>query len=98
MPTPRRTGDATEQSPLINGGAAAPAADDGLDRESQQDGRLAVTFFNPSLTPGRDSDVWAVRALACSWHVAKVTLMSSECLLLLLLSDAPTASAPRGGG
>lgn len=74
---PNRT--AHERSPLLNGEeSSSTLVGDGDSRSviRRRSGALAF-FFNSKYTPGLDSDTFIVRWLAYSWHVTKVTLLSS---------------------
>ena len=68
-----------ERTPLINGSSSPN--DDGAEGDNHyptQSSDTMVFLFNSEHTPGKDSDNVAVRWSAQSWHVTKVTLMSSE--------------------
>ncbi|POR35185.1 Vacuolar calcium ion transporter [Tolypocladium paradoxum] len=78
---PHRSAD--ERTPLINGETSS--ADNGqVVPPRQRSGPLAF-FFDTKHTPGRDSGSIAVRSLAYTWHVAKVTLLSSYVNFLLVM-------------
>jgi Ca2+:H+ antiporter len=80
---PGRGGD--ERTPLING-SSSPRDDDGGDENHYptQSSDTMVFLFNTEHTPGKDSDNFAVRAMAHSWHVTKVTLLSNYVNFLLV--------------
>lgn len=69
---------ASERTPLINGAGAAHAHRSNPHHHS---GSRTLHFLtNSKYTPGTDSDNFAVRAAAYTWHVTKVTLLSSTLL------------------
>lgn len=75
---PRRGED--ERTPLINGSSSPQDSGNGGDENHYptQSSDTMVFLFNTEHTPGKDSENVAVRALAHTWHVTKVTLLSSE--------------------
>lgn len=75
---------ADENSPLISNGGASSALHDtighgnGNGHISLSRGSSTMTFlFDSKHTPGLDNQNFALRHLAYSWHVTKVTLLSS---------------------
>ncbi|KOS20072.1 Vacuolar calcium ion transporter [Escovopsis weberi] len=87
-PNPRRTG---ERTPLLSGEssssdfAAAAAARGHVSLQRQSSSSVYQFFFDSKHTPGNDSDRIAVRSLAYSWHVAKVTVLSNYVNFLLVM-------------
>lgn len=75
-------GNADEHTPLINGETAAsahaahPAAGNHITHHS--DNSVYSFFFDNKHTPGNDSESIVVRSAAYTWHVTKVTLLSSK--------------------
>jgi Ca2+:H+ antiporter len=78
---------ADETSPLINGGASS-ALHDTLGRRNgngsgnghislSRDSSTMTFLFDSKHTPGIHNQNIAIRSLAYSWHIAKVTLLSS---------------------
>ncbi|KAM4062987.1 sodium/calcium exchanger protein [Hirsutella rhossiliensis] len=72
---------ADERTPLVNGGTSSSAQGDTLSRH--RSGAFAF-FFDSRHTPGNNSDRVAVRSLAYTWHVTKVTLLSNYVNFLLV--------------
>lgn len=72
---------ASERTPLINGGPSPTDDNNGNNHYPTQSSDTMTFLFNSEHTPGKDSENFAVRALAYSWHVAKVTLLSSKSFL-----------------
>lgn len=75
---------ADETSPLINGGASS--AHDTTSRRNEngnghatlsRDSSTMTFLFDSKHTPGIHNQNIAIRSLAYSWHIAKVTLLSS---------------------
>jgi Ca2+:H+ antiporter len=65
---------ASERTPLINGTRSASSSSN----PHHHNGSRTIHFLtNSRYTPGTDSDNVAVRAAAYTWHVTKVTLLSS---------------------
>ncbi|KAJ4234268.1 Vacuolar calcium ion transporter [Fusarium solani] len=87
---------ADENSPLIANGGASSALQDTLGHVhgngngnghiSLSRGSSTMTFlFDSKHTPGLDNQNFALRHLAYSWHVTKVTLLSSYVNFLLVM-------------
>ncbi|KAJ4259797.1 Vacuolar calcium ion transporter [Fusarium torreyae] len=82
---------AGEEAPLLNGGASSALHDtlghsNGNGHISLSRDSSTMTFlFDSKHTPGIDSQNIAVRGLAYSWHVAKVTLLSNYVNFLLVM-------------
>ncbi|KAF4992820.1 hypothetical protein FDECE_13606 [Fusarium decemcellulare] len=83
-----------ETSPLINGGASSALHDtlghvhngNGNGHISLSRGSSTMTFlFDSKNTPGLDNQNFAVRNLAYSWHITKVTLLSNYVNFLLFM-------------
>jgi Ca2+:H+ antiporter len=71
----------SERTPLLNGeGASSNGTPNHSHIQSSSNERSAAFrfFFDSKHTPGTHSENIAVRTLAYSWHVAKVTLLSSK--------------------
>ncbi|PNY23333.1 Vacuolar calcium ion transporter [Tolypocladium capitatum] len=75
---------AGERTPLINGETTSSADHCHTVLPRQRSGALAF-FLDTNHTPGRDSRSSVVRSLAYTWHVAKVTLLSSYVNFLLVM-------------
>ena len=60
---------ANEGTPLLNGGAGH--------QNGHSRGKAYQLLFNTESTPGQHSGNVVVRVLAQTWHVTKVTLLSS---------------------
>ncbi|EQL04030.1 hypothetical protein G6O67_008190 [Ophiocordyceps sinensis] len=72
---------ASERTPLVNGGTSSSAQGGAVSRHRS----AAYSFFLDSKhTPGKNSNSVAVRSLAYSWHVTKVTLLSNYVNFLLV--------------
>ncbi|RGP70677.1 ca2+:h+ antiporter [Fusarium longipes] len=86
---------ADETSPLINGGASSSLHDTLGRRNGNANGNghislsrdsSTMTFlFDSKHTPGIHNENIAVRSLAYSWHIAKVTLLSNYVNFLLVM-------------
>mgnify|MGYP000722300917 CR=1 FL=1 len=64
---------ADERTPLINGESST---DNGhVVQQPRSD--VYAFFLDYHHTPGRDSDSLPIRSLAYTWHITKVTLLSS---------------------
>jgi Ca2+:H+ antiporter len=76
---PRAT-NASESTPLLNGESASSNGNQNHIQSDSQHGRSdAFKFFLDSKhTPGIHSENIAVRSLAYTWHVTKVTMLSSK--------------------
>lgn len=71
---------AGEHTPLINGGAGG--ASSSHDHSDQRDRHPSLVFlFDSNHTPGLENESFAIRSLIYSWHITKVTLLSSTALL-----------------
>jgi hypothetical protein len=88
MSTKPHNHTADENSPLLNGGASS-ALNDTLGHRNgnghislSRDSSTMTFLFDSKHTPGIDNSNIAVRSLAYSWHIAKVTLLSSMFALL----------------
>jgi len=86
MSNNKPTNNADERTPLVttNGASSAHVArhnTNGSDYDSRSP--TLVFLFDKSKTPGLDSDSIAVRSLVYTWHVTKVTLLSSYVNFLL---------------
>ncbi|KAI9900661.1 hypothetical protein N3K66_004923 [Trichothecium roseum] len=74
-------GDAHERTPLINGGSSGA---NGHHHVSIPDRSKLYTFlFDTRETPGNNSDKVLTRSLCYTWHILKVTLLSSYVNILL---------------
>lgn len=73
-----------ERTPLVNGGAGPSGSDHNL---AQQNGsHPAYAFFlDSNHTPGLNHDRFAVRSIVYSWHITKVTILSSTVFASSLL-------------
>jgi hypothetical protein len=85
MSNNKPTNNADERTPLVttNGASSAHVArhnTNGSDYDSRSP--TLVFLFDKSKTPGLDSDSIAVRSLVYTWHVTKVTLLSSMSLAI----------------
>ncbi|KND90683.1 Vacuolar calcium ion transporter [Tolypocladium ophioglossoides CBS 100239] len=78
---PHRSAD--ERTPLIDGETASP--DNGHVVEPRQRSAALAFFFDTKHTPGRGSGSFAVRSLAYTWHIVKVTLLSNYVNFLLVM-------------
>lgn len=68
-----------ERTPLLNGeGASSNGTPNHIQSSSNERSAAFRFFFDSKHTPGTHSENIAVRTLAYSWHVAKVTLLSSK--------------------
>lgn len=68
---------ANERTPLINGESAS--SNGNHHHLIHQDHSKAYQFFFDSKhTPGNDSENVVVRSLAYTWHITKVTMLSSK--------------------
>ncbi|KAL6917673.1 hypothetical protein ACHAPO_000518 [Fusarium lateritium] len=86
---------ADETSPLINGGASSATHDTTSRRNGNGNGNghislsrdsSTMTFlFDSKHTPGIHNQNIAIRSLAYSWHIAKVTLLSNYVNFLLVM-------------
>lgn len=70
----------SERTPLINGESASS---NGLHHHiigghHPERSPVFQFFFDAKHTPGNDSDKFVIRSLAYTWHVTKVTLLSSK--------------------
>ncbi|KAM0307484.1 hypothetical protein HYE67_000843 [Fusarium culmorum] len=83
---------ADETSPLINGGASS--AHDTTSRRNgtgnghatlSRDSSTMTFLFDSKHTPGIHNQNIAIRSLAYSWHIAKVTLLSNYVNFLLVM-------------
>ncbi|KAK5995004.1 Vacuolar calcium ion transporter [Cladobotryum mycophilum] len=85
--------NASERTPLINGEGSVGARNGNgngnghptFNRESSSSSSAYQFFFDSKHTPGNDSDRLAVRSLAYTWHIAKVTVMSNYVNFLLVM-------------
>ncbi|CAG1959130.1 hypothetical protein SNK03_005074 [Fusarium graminearum] len=83
---------ADETSPLINGGASS-AHDTTSRRNGNGNGHATLSrdsstmtfLFDSKHTPGIHNQNIAIRSLAYSWHIAKVTLLSNYVNFLLVM-------------
>ncbi|EKJ72117.1 hypothetical protein NXS19_005546 [Fusarium pseudograminearum] len=83
---------ADETSPLINGGASS-AHDTTSRRNGNGNGHVTLSrdsstmtfLFDSKHTPGIHNQNIAIRSLAYSWHIAKVTLLSNYVNFLLVM-------------
>ncbi|RBQ81327.1 hypothetical protein FVER14953_01871 [Fusarium verticillioides] len=82
---------ADENSPLLNGGGS-PALNDTLGHGNgnghislSRDSSTMTFLFDSKHTPGTDNSNIAVRSLAYSWHIIKVTLLSNYVNFLLVM-------------
>ncbi|KAM0521157.1 hypothetical protein ACHAPE_002630 [Trichoderma viride] len=78
----------SERTPLLNGeGASSNGNPNHSHIQSSSNERSAAFrfFFDSKHTPGTHSENIAVRTLAYSWHVAKVTLLSNYINFLLIM-------------
>ncbi|RDA93864.1 hypothetical protein CP533_4520 [Ophiocordyceps camponoti-saundersi (nom. inval.)] len=78
---------AGEQTPLIRREQQHPvtgSAPDVLPSSCRRRSGLCAFFLDSKHTPGRDSGSFAVRGLAHTWHVTKVTLLSNYVNFLLV--------------
>lgn len=66
--------NADERTPLVNGGLNGSTHDQA---ETQAHSAAFTFFLNPHKTPGLHSSNVALRSAAYSWHIAKVTILSS---------------------
>ncbi|KAF5978336.1 Ca2+:H+ antiporter [Fusarium coicis] len=82
---------ADENSPLLNGGGSSALNDtlghgNGNGHISLSRDSSTMTFlFDSKHTPGTDNSNIAVRSLAYSWHIIKVTLLSNYVNFLLVM-------------
>ncbi|KFA61516.1 hypothetical protein S40285_04549 [Stachybotrys chlorohalonatus IBT 40285] len=81
--TPKTANGAGERTPLINGEAAPSYDENHVHHETSSTSTLSF-FLDTKHTPGLQSNNFAVRGLAYSWHVTKVTLLSSYVNFLLI--------------
>ncbi|KAM6514132.1 Vacuolar calcium ion transporter [Fusarium falciforme] len=85
------TGSFNEGSPLIwwasiKSHVSVPPHRNGDGRASLRRGSSTIGFlFDSKYTPGLDSQNFALRHLAYSWHITKVTLLSSYVNFLLVM-------------
>ncbi|KAK3186178.1 Vacuolar membrane antiporter, partial [Lecanicillium sp. MT-2017a] len=87
---------ASERTPLINGAGAAHAHRSNPHHHS---GSRTLHFLtNSKYTPGTDSDNFAVRAAAYTWHVTKVTLLSNYVNFLLITVPIGIIAGSMGWG
>lgn len=70
--------NASERTPLINGEESSSAQGANHTQHESRSGGLYSFFLDHKHTPGIDSDSFFVRGSAYTWHVTKVTLLSSE--------------------
>jgi hypothetical protein len=77
-------GDASESTPLINGGPVTSGHGDGNDLHHSSG--FFGPLFNTKYTPGIDSENRVVRRFAYILHVIKVTVLSSRPIPILVLS------------
>ncbi|RDA88049.1 hypothetical protein CP532_5288 [Ophiocordyceps camponoti-leonardi (nom. inval.)] len=85
----RKPAAAGEQTPLIRCDQqqqhlASAAAPDVIPSSSRRRSGLCAFFLDSKHTPGRESGSFAVRGLAHTWHVTKVTLLSNYVNFLLI--------------
>jgi Ca2+:H+ antiporter len=85
----KRNGATDEHAPLLNGDSDTPGPSThstGLSHltDSSESSGTLVFLFNSKRTPGRDSDNLAIRSLAYTWHVTKVTILSNYVNFLLV--------------
>jgi Ca2+:H+ antiporter len=79
MTNPKSGRSADEHTPLINGESASSAqASNGNHIQHSPRSGVMTFFFDHKHTPGNDSNSTLVRSAAYTWHVTKVTLLSSE--------------------
>ncbi|KAF4964795.1 hypothetical protein FSARC_7307 [Fusarium sarcochroum] len=84
---------AGEESPLLNGGASSALHDTLGHGNGNGNGHISLSrdsstmtfLFDSKHTPGIDNQNIAIRSLAYSWHVAKVTLLSNYVNFLLVM-------------
>ena len=78
---------AQETTPLLNGEASDRRANENGSNGHHihvSRGSGTVHFlFNSKHTPGVNSDNIVVKSLAYTWHITKVTLLSSKCSTIL---------------
>ena len=92
------TGSFNEGSPLIwwasiKSPVSVPPHRNGNGRASLRRGSSTIGFlFDSKYTPGLDSQNFALRHLAYSWHTTKVTLLSS---MFALDSETPRSWCQR---
>lgn len=71
----------SERTPLLNGeGASSNGTQNHIQSSNNERSAAFQFFFDSKHTPGTRSGNLAVRSLAYSWHVAKVSLLSSKFL------------------
>jgi Ca2+:H+ antiporter len=78
----KSTNSSHERTPLINGGPAPTSVNDD---HTHENGSRFGSILNTKHTPGLDSDKFAIRALAYTVHVTKVTLLSNYVNFLLIM-------------
>ncbi|EXM08974.1 Ca2+:H+ antiporter [Fusarium odoratissimum NRRL 54006] len=95
---------ADENSPLLNGGASS-ALNDTLGHRNgnghislSRDSSTMTFLFDSKHTPGIDNSNIAVRSLAYSWHIAKVTLLSNYVNFLLVMVPLGIVAGKMGWG
>ncbi|KAG5664408.1 hypothetical protein KAF25_008142 [Fusarium avenaceum] len=93
-----------ENSPLINGGTSSTRRDtsgngNGNGHISLSRDSSTMTFlFDSKHTPGIDNHNIAIRSLAYSWHIAKVTLLSNYVNFLLVMVPLGIIAGKMGWG
>ncbi|PHH84696.1 hypothetical protein CDD83_1538 [Cordyceps sp. RAO-2017] len=75
---------ADESTPLVGAQVASSAAPNGVGAASSDRSDAFIFFFDTRQTPGRESRSVAVRSLAHTWHVTKVTILSNYVNFLLV--------------
>ncbi|OAQ73905.1 vacuolar calcium ion transporter [Pochonia chlamydosporia 170] len=88
---------ADEHTPLINGESAGSAQAGNHILRPQRSGVITF-FFDDTHTPGNDSNSIVVRSAAYTWHVTKVTLLSSYVNWLLVMVPIGIAAGALGWG
>ncbi|KAM0461016.1 hypothetical protein ACHAO4_001815 [Trichoderma viride] len=75
-----------EHTPLLNGeGASSNGTTNHIQSSNNERSAAFRFFFDSKHTPGTHSERFAVRTLAYSWHIAKVTLLSNYINFLLIM-------------
>ncbi|SPJ86985.1 probable calcium/proton exchanger [Fusarium torulosum] len=102
MSTKSSNHTADENSPLINGGTSSARRDtsgNGNGHISLSRDSSTMTFlFDSKHTPGIDNHNIAIRSLAYSWHIAKVTLLSNYVNFLLVMVPLGIIAGKMGWG
>ncbi|KAM0355797.1 hypothetical protein ACHAPU_000184 [Fusarium lateritium] len=93
-----------ENSPLINGGASSARRD--TNGQGHGNGHITLSrnsstmtfLFDTKHTPGIHNNNIAIRSLAYSWHIAKVTLLSNYVNFLLVMVPLGIIAGKMGWG